>query len=68
MIACNSESWKSDIRASQAKTKAWFGVLSCFEKLDHEWSILEEVMSMANGSHELDTAAGQQESTERHKT
>ena len=50
-------------RTSQAKTKAWFGVLTCFEMLDHEWSILEDVMSMANGTHELDSAAGQQEAT-----
>ena len=31
----------------------WFGILDCFEKLDHDWTIFEEVMSMIVGSNPL---------------
>ncbi|CAE7944054.1 unnamed protein product [Symbiodinium sp. KB8] len=40
-------------RLPYAKNKAWFGVIDCMSKLDKDWTILEETIAMANGTHEF---------------
>ena len=42
----------------KAKNKAWFGVIDCMSKLDKDWTILEETIAMANGTHEFADEAG----------
>eukprot|EP00435_Cladocopium_sp_Y103_P023136 s1804_g5.t1 len=46
---------KEDVMASRAaKSKSWFGIIEAFEALSHDWSILEEIMQVINGTSPLD--------------
>lgn len=54
-----SDPVNADLSVScKAKNKAWFGVIDCMTKLDKDWTILEETISMANGTHELAAEEG----------
>ena len=39
--------------SNKAKGKSWFGCLDSFSKLDYDWTLLEEAVSMMNGTHPL---------------